>query len=411
MKIRFGKGKYSGVVRLPASKSISNRLLVLKQLYFPALEYFNLSTAHDTELMQRLVQNMGNSKDINVEDAGTVARFLLAMAALSEQTHHIFGTERMHQRPMTPLISSLREAGAEIVCLEKEGHLPVEIRGGNLQKDVIFIESGESSQFFSAMMMIAPSFKKPLKLIATGEKNSTSYIRMTLRMMQNLGLPVEMHENAFTSPPYSASTLPAPVYIENDWSSAAFFVELLSFLETGTVFQFPDLLPADLSVQGDAILADWAGWFGCDAQRQEDGMRFSKTGNFKELPNEINFADCPDLALPVITSLAAHKKSFFVTGVETLQFKESDRMTSLEAELNKCGVIFTCNESGYFIDGSSFKVYPNTKFSTYKDHRITMSLAMLAFFEPIEVEDPMNVRKSFSHFWDEVKNQGFDLQP
>lgn len=406
MKLRYSTTEPFQEIKLPASKSISNRLLILKHLYFPNLSLRNLSEANDTKVMQRLLDEFGQIQILDVEDAGTAARFITALAATVEDEHIIQGTERMHQRPMAALIEALRNLGTHIQCLEKEGFLPIHIKKGIPQTDEIEISTEESSQFFSALLMIAPALKITLKLKFIGLVHSAPYIEMTLSLMQNLGIPVSFIENGIQSYPFKPQTTEKSIHIENDWSSVAFFLEFLSFQKVGFSLKFEGLSAKGISVQGDAVLMDWAPLLGCEVIRDNAGITFVKRESVSNLPDVISFSNHPDLALPLITAWAAHKLVFDVNGTDTLKHKESDRLKALETELTKCGVIFTERENGVHIDGRAFHLPDKISFSTYKDHRMAMCLAMLACFGSIDIEEPEAVIKSFPTFWEQVKQIG-----
>ena len=406
MKLRHNPTETFQKIKLPASKSISNRLLVLKHLYFPKLSLRNLSDANDTKVMQRLLDEFEKKQILEVEDAGTAARFITALAATAQDEHIIQGTERMHQRPMAALIEALRNLGTHIQCIEKEGFLPIHIKKGTPKTEEIEISAEESSQFFSALLMIAPALKLPLKLKFIGSVHSAPYIEMTLSLMQNLGIPVSFLENGIQSNPFEPQKIKRSFHIENDWSSVAFFLEFLSFQEVGFTLNFEGLMSRNRSVQGDAVLMNWAPLLGCKAIQDKTGITFIKQKSISKLPDILNFSDHPDLALPLITAWVAHKKAFVVTGIETLKHKESDRIKALETELKKCGVIFTERGSNVHIDGSTFHLPEDISFSTFKDHRMAMSLAMLAFFGTVNIEEPEAVMKSFPAFWEQVKQIG-----
>jgi 3-phosphoshikimate 1-carboxyvinyltransferase len=406
MKLRYNPTETFQKIKLPASKSISNRLLVLKQLYFPKLSLRNLSEANDTKVMQRLLDEFGKKQILEVEDAGTAARFITALAATAQDEHIIQGTERMHQRPMAALIEALRNLGTHIQCLEKEGFLPIHIKKGTPKTEEIEISAEESSQFFSALLMIAPAFDQPLQLKFKGKVHSAPYIKMTLSLMQNLGIPISFIEDGIQSNPFEPQKIKRSFHIENDWSSVAFFLEFLSFQEVGFTLNFEGLMARNTSVQGDAVLMNWAPLLGCKAIQDKTGITFIKQKSISKLPDILNFSDHPDLALPLITAWAAQQHVFVVTGIETLKHKESDRIKALEIELKKCGVIFTERGDEIHIDGSAFHLPKNISFSTYKDHRMAMSLGMLAFFGNIDIEDPEVVMKSFPSFWEQVSQIG-----
>lgn len=391
---------------VPASKSISNRLLVLRHLYFPEMHITNLSDSNDTLVMQKLLSEIDQANMLDVQDAGTAARFILAVAAVQSVGVIIRGTARMHQRPMGPLINALKSIGSHIECLENEGHLPVKVTKGISKIDHLEVPSNESSQFFSALMMIAPALNQKIQLKTGDNALSRPYISMTGALMRELGMTIFEIDGGYTIESHAADPEMIHMVVENDWSSAAFLLEWLAFREIGTKVEIHGLSPFGISMQGDSILMKWAEWLGCEVLVENNGLTFVKSHSSIKLPKIIDFSDHPDLALPLITAWAALGCTFNISGVESLKHKESDRMRALETELAKCGVTFSQHDSFITIDGSAFSLKSGTVFSTYDDHRMAMSLAILAHFGDIEIENPDCVKKSFPSFWLELRQLG-----
>lgn len=391
-------------IELPASKSISNRLLVLKHLYFPDLHIAGLSEAADTSRMRSLLEEGALPEHIDVADAGTVARFITALAALDGQSHYISGSERMHERPMQDLIDALRSLGAHLRCTEKEGFLPLGVSPTALKGGSVSIETSQSSQFVSAMMMIGPALPIGLEIRLLGRKSSWPYIEMTARLMQNLGLRLEMSRDAiYMAPSEKRKSLSLNIEVERDWSSAAFFWVAAALMPDDVKLIFPGLSAPDNSIQGDAILAGFTEMLGLELFHFPHGLGLQKTATKPDVSDELNFEFCPDLALPVVSGLCALRKSFLVTGVHSLNAKESPRMDVLLEMMKVCSVrISRVNEVSFTFDASEFQLPANHVFKTYDDHRVAMSLGVLGLLGEVIMDNKDCVRKSFPGFWEEL---------
>jgi 3-phosphoshikimate 1-carboxyvinyltransferase len=400
-------------IDLPASKSISNRLLMLKHLYFPQLIIQNLSGANDTQLMQRALLDLKEAKTIDVEDAGTVARFILAAALFSEKELIITGTERMQARPIEELIEVLKTLGASITFIKKDLKLPFKITGisskikhtSNIQ---LSISTTKSSQFLSAILMIAPQLNQKVTIQLSGERNSWSYVEMTIQIMRSFGFIIDLNENTIVIEPFIPHLDIKTYKIENDWSAASFMVEILSHLPANTAFLFNNLHLSAISLQGDAVLSLWAQDLNLEYNFTNNNSIFEVIKSAVPFP-ERSFKNNPDLALPYLMSMVLQKKIFTIHHVESLQFKESDRMAAIKEELFKCNVHFTQCATGYIIDASLLEVKPYTEFNSHKDHRIAMSLAPLAMFAPITILNPEVVNKSFPMYWDVLRKLNFEV--
>lgn len=387
---------------LPASKSISNRALIINALAGGQSELHNLSDANDTQLMLRLV----NSKDhvIDVEDAGTTMRFLTAYFSVTNQQKILTGTARMKERPIGILVEALKNLGCEIEYLEKEGFPPHEIKKFDGQKtNTIKIRGDVSSQYVSALMMIAPVLPKGLTLILEGKIGSRPYIEMTASLMKHFSVDTNVGADyVFTT---HQTYKPLAFTVESDWSAASYWFAFTALAEQAEI-TLPKLLAN--SLQGDSVVVKIMERLGVNAHFQDGSFKLSKTSNAAEL--HWDFTHCPDLAQTVAVVCAAKNIKGHFTGLESLRIKETDRISALQNELRKIGadLIEENAETWTLIPTASL---PNVaSFATYKDHRMAMAFAPLSTLMDVEIEKPEVVRKSYPNFWNDMKNVGFVIQ-
>ncbi len=403
-------------INLPASKSLSNRALVLKQVIAAlspeTLTIQNLSDADDTVLMQAGLRI--REGEIDIKNAGTCLRFLTAYYAATPGTGITINcSQRMKERPLAALVDALKKLGAHITYLEKEGFAPLHIQGAVLSGGECIIDAVETSQFASALMMVAPLMKAPLQLSFKGAVSSYDYINMTANLMTQLGFAVaiEHHQNLLIRVDNNAGSLKTNTYtVEADWSSAAFVYEAAALAQTAKIF-----LPALTlhSMQGDCRIADLMLNFGVATTEVIGGIWVEKvSGPNADMAGEINLLNNPDLAPPLITIAAALGVLCRFTGLASLQVKESNRLMSLNQVLNRLGFHTT------IIDGDSLKTgaikTQNKKvdpiwIETENDHRLAMCFALLALTNVnIFLSEIASVIKSFPTFWVEMKKLGIE---
>lgn len=389
----------SGIIRnLPASKSISNRVLIIQALSQEQAPIHNLSEANDTQLMQRLIRSAETVLD--AEDAGTTMRFLTAYFAVNGLPKLLTGTERMKQRPIRLLVDALRELGAAIAYPEKEGYPPVKIQGPFFQKTSrIAIPGNVSSQYVSALLMIAPSLTDGLTLDLHGQVSSRPYIGMTLSLMRTFGAEVQWIENTIVVPPGKYHAVPYTV--EPDWSAAGYW-----FAFTALANQAEVTLPrlSVKSVQGDRVVVDMMELLGVRAEPRGDSLVLAP----KEHRNEFHwdFTDCPDLAQTVAVVCAAKGIHATFTGLESLKIKETDRTKALQQELAKLGAAFVEVSGGWHLSPAGQLPEQLPPIHTYLDHRMAMAFAPLCMLRPVQIEDPGVVKKSYPRFWQDVRSVG-----
>ena len=396
-------GILNGTVTPPASKSESNRALIIEALSGAGSKLENLSEANDTRVITRLLQEKAD--ELNAEDAGTVMRFMTAYLAVTGQQKTITGTARMQQRPIGILVEALRQLGAQIDYLGQEGYPPLAFRGidRNQQYPATLQVRGDiSSQYISALLMVAPLFPHGLTLELQGKVGSRPYIQMTLALMQHFGVQSDFTGNVIKVP---AQSYGRAIYtIESDWSGASYWYSMVALAKEARV-ALTGLRKA--SFQGDSAIADIMVNIGVKTEFVSQGVILTKTDTLK--PFSYDFSDCPDLAQTVAVVCAAKGIAAEMTGLESLRIKETDRIAALQQELRKIGG--DLEDLGQEI----FRVKPATgipgqpKFHTYEDHRMAMAFAPLGLLAPVEIEEPHVVRKSYPRYWENLAAMGFDL--
>lgn len=394
----------TGTVHLPASKSISNRLLVLQALSGHKLELIDLSRADDTLLLQQCLSDMHAGRQLWAGNAGTVARFMTALLAVTEGEWELRGDERMQQRPIAPLVDALRQCGADIQYGQQEGSLPLIIRGQSLPGGEVQLVSGISSQFASALLMVAPTFRNGLRLQLIPPVVSLPYLDMTLALMTQCGLKVHRDGNTLTVAP--SMVRPGVFHIENDWSSASFFYALTA-LAPASQLELPGLQPQ--SLQGDAVLSDWFAQLGVRSTFTEAGLTLAHQ---PAVINDItlDFTHHPDLFLPLAITCAGLGCGFTARGVETLVHKESDRLSAMASALRSLGFSLQFSRERFHLEAAEpwLQTQVPPTLDVCADHRLAMSLALLATrFPVIRLNNTEVVSKSFPGYFDTLGNLGF----
>lgn len=391
------------VTWLPASKSISNRALIINALAGGASELINLSDANDTQLMLRLVNSP--EKIIDAEDAGTTMRFLTAYFSITNQNKVLTGTSRMKERPIGILVDALRLLGVEIDYIEKEGYPPHEIkRFGGQKTNTIRIRGDVSSQYISALMMIAPVLPNGLTLELEGKVGSRPYIEMTAALMKHFNAACTLAEDKVTIPQQAYK--PASFAIESDWSAASYWFAFAAMASQAEIFL--PRLTLD-SLQGDSKIIKIMETLGVTAALDDGLLKLSKNESKKEI--YWDFTHCPDLAQTVAVICGATGVTGYFTGLESLRIKETDRIAALQNELRKIGADLIEEDTAHWTLVPSSGLPANASFQTYKDHRMAMAFAPLATFMDVSIENPNVVRKSYPNFWKDMVSFGFPINP
>ncbi|MBA3647730.1 MAG: 3-phosphoshikimate 1-carboxyvinyltransferase [Chitinophagales bacterium] len=390
----------NGIIHLSGSKSISNRVLIIEALMKADITKKNLSDSNDTIVLQQLLRSSGATFDAH--DAGTSFRFMTAFLAIKKGEWILTGSRRMKQRPISDLVKPLRKLGATIEYLEQENYPPLKISGGNIKGGRVAVQSGISSQFASALLMIAPCLEEGLTIELTGNVVSEPYIEMTLSLMKHFGINHTHSDNIIHVPPQKY--LPKDIYIESDWSAASYYYEMAAFSDKC------DLTLIGLlqnSFQGDAAIAALTENFGVKTTYGDARIHLTKTKPNNVFDFDLN--DQPDLAPALFVTCAGLSQKASFTGLEHLQYKESDREDALRKELEKCGITMARNDQEIHISGNF--VPCEYAFSTYLDHRMAMAFTPLAMVsEKIKIENPDVVKKSYPGFWEDIKKLGFEIE-
>jgi len=406
MQLSYNKNVLFGTYHLPASKSISNRLLVMRALGNSKVLFDNLSEAEDTYMMRlylSFIRTCAGSEiplSLDAHNAGTVFRFLVAFLSQREGRWLITGSERMRQRPVGALVDALRTLGADIRYSAKEGFPPLIIHGKKIKGGVVDLSASSSSQFVSALMLIAPYLPGGLTIRLTSKPVSAAYIHMTATLMQNFGAKVSFSNNEVhvSEGHYDVKK----TRIEPDWSAAAFWYEMVAF-QAGAQALLPGL--TENSVQGDRFLTEVFEQLGVQSHFTEEGLFISYTGKVAKTI-DFDFTNAPDIVPSVMAACAGLRVEGVFRGIEHLRIKESDRILSMQKELGKIGVkIIQMDQLYRLVPGERPRTAP--VFNSHGDHRMAMCLAPLAMkLGQVNIKNPEVVRKSYPGFWDELEKTG-----
>ncbi len=383
-------------IQLPASKSESNRLLILHALSNGNLKIVNFSTANDTLLLQKAL----NSKSliVNIDDAGTAMRFLTSFFAMRNEHKIVKGSDRMHQRPVSDLVEALHQIGFRINYLGQPGFPPIEIIPVNLESlnNKVSIDGSISSQFISSLMMIGASLPQGLEITITGEIASKPYILLTAELMRKAGIESSINFPVITiaKQEYKTTVLSAG----DDWTNAGYWFSLVA-LSTSAELILEGL--EEDSAQGDKVLLEWGSYFGVKSEFKQGALHISKMEKWNRDSLHFDFTPHPDLAQTIIVLCAAKGIQATFTGLNSLRIKETDRIAALQTELKKFDVELVEKENGIFTLEGIFVARPVT-IETYNDHRMAMCFAPLAVLTPITFTDPSVVLKSYPDFWVEM---------
>jgi 3-phosphoshikimate 1-carboxyvinyltransferase len=391
-------------IQLPRSKSISNRLLIMNELSNSSLAIEQLSDSEDTKALIAGLEQMHAGKPlIDVGDAGTAARFLCVLMAVKGFEGVLTGSPRMQERPMFALLDALKELGAQIECIQKQGYLPVRFTKSVLTGKDVEVRADISSQFTSALLMAGPYLPEGLNLHLTGDIASAPYIAMTLKLMEMCGVSCQWRGKVITVP--QVQYKPTRFVVEQDWSAAAPFYALCS-LAGASSFDFPGLNLSQL--QGDMKVVELFKQLGVSTLNIDGGLRIVGGGPVKSFV-EADFSECPDLAQSVMAVTAAHLSEGLFTGLHTLHHKETDRFQAMLAELENLGVS-TRNDGITTIRVGMGAPKKDPRIQTYHDHRMAMAFAAIApVTQQIEIENPDVVAKSFLGFWHELMKTGIEV--
>ena len=404
MNITLQKSKIAkeSIIKITGSKSESNRLLLLQALY-PNIEISNVSNSDDSRLMQKALSS--DSSTIDIHHAGTAMRFLTAYFSLQEGREiTLTGSSRMQERPIKDLVDALKDLGADISYQKNEGYPPLKIKGSTLNKHQVDLAANVSSQYISALLLIAPRLKNGLELTLNGEITSVPYIKMTLNLLEQIGVTISFIDNKITVQSLN-DVAPKKLVVESDWSSASYFYSIVALSDVGTKIELSSYKQS--SLQGDSVLSTIYKDFGVETTFNTTSITLTKVDN--QLNHvDYNLANAPDIAQTIAVTCLGLGVTCHLTGLRTLKIKETDRLVALKNEIEKFGTQVVISKDSLTIS----KVNPltiNVDVATYHDHRMAMAFAPLAIKGGFNIIEANVVTKSYPDFWNDLKKIGFNF--
>lgn len=390
-------------VRITGSKSETNRSLLLQALY-PQINIENLSNSDDGEVMQKGLKIA--TGEVDIHHAGTAMRFLTAYFASQPGKEVVLtGSERMQERPIKVLVEALRTLGADIQYVKNEGYPPLRIGGKKLEQSKVSLPANISSQYISALLLIAPSLPNGLELELVGKITSVPYIKMTLGLLEQIGIKTTFEGNTIVVLP-KTSVEDITLVVESDWSSASYFYSIVALCDVGTTIELSSY--KQNSLQGDSVLSKIYADFGVKTNFHGNQITLSKISN--EHPETVNYdlANAPDIAQTIAVTCLGLGMGCHLTGLHTLPIKETDRLAALQTELSKFGAqVAIDSESLTLQPANSLKT--GVAIDTYNDHRMAMAFGPLALRTDLIVNDAGVVSKSYPDFWRDLETLGFGI--
>jgi 3-phosphoshikimate 1-carboxyvinyltransferase len=410
LSLQLSEVHVSSTVSIAGSKSETNRLLLLQAL-FPNITLENTSNSDDSKVMVKALAAINHQPStdnhfIDILHAGTAMRFLTAYFAIQEGHEVVLtGSPRMKERTMQILVEALQELGADITYEEAIGFPPLRIKGKKLLNSKVSLRANVSSQYISALLLIAPKLENGLHLTLEGELTSAPYIQMTLDLLRQIGVKTTFDTKEITVTPSAVEVQPSTIIVESDWSSASYFYSIIALSKVGTQITLSSFKKN--SLQGDSALAEIYTSFGVETIFNEHNITLRKT-NLQLTTYNAQLNNTPDLAQTVIVTCFGLGIGCHLTGLHTLKIKETDRLKALEKELTKLGATVTTTEDSISLEPTT-AIHSNIKIETYNDHRMAMAFAPLALRVPITILDAAVVSKSYPNFWNDLKSIGFQI--
>jgi 3-phosphoshikimate 1-carboxyvinyltransferase len=409
---------FQAQIAITGSKSETNRLLLLQAL-FPNITLANTSNSDDSEVMMKaLLPNTEhvtpntpnlepNTQLIDIHHAGTAMRFLTAYFAVNEGCDVVLtGSPRMKERPIKVLVEALQQLGAQISYENEEGFPPIRIKGQKITNNKVSIPANVSSQYISALLLIAPKLQNGIELTLVGEITSIPYIKMTLALLNEIGVETDFNENVIIVKPKTQNPKPKTLIVESDWSSASYFYSIVALANEGTTIELSSY--KENSLQGDSALVEIYAKMGVETHFEENKIKLVKQPNFAFETLNLDLNNTPDIAQTIVITCLGLGIGCHLTGLHTLKIKETDRLEALRIELTKLGAnISVTNDSLILV--ATKEINSNVKIATYNDHRMAMAFAPLALKVPIIIENAEVVSKSYPDFWEDLKNIGFKI--
>lgn len=400
LTLRHQSGNLHGRIQITGSKSESNRMLLLQALY-PQITLDNLSNSDDTVAMKSGLESDKNMVDIG--HAGTSMRFLSAYySTLENQEKILTGSSRMQERPIGVLVDALRQLGADISYLKNEGYPPLLIKGKRLTASEVRLSANISSQYITALMLIAPSLPDGLRIYLEGKITSIPYIEMTLSLLHKIGVDAifsEQHIQVFPKKDITQITHA----VESDWSSASYYFSMVALAKEADVSL--STYKKD-SLQGDRVLMDVYQQFGVKSSIENNTLALKKQ-TMGSTHVQLDLSDAPDIAQTIAVTCYGLGLSCSLTGLHTLKIKETDRLVALQNELSKLGATIEITDKSLHLHKRTNPIRPNVLIETYHDHRMAMAFAPLGLLVPIRIQDADVVTKSYPGFWKDLEQNGF----
>ena len=397
--------RQKSAVRISGSKSKTNRLLLLQAL-FPNLVVENSSDSDDSEVMAKAL--LSDDEVIDIHHAGTAMRFLTAYFALQENREVVLtGSARMKERPIKILVDALRQLGSAITYEENEGFPPIRIKGKKLAENKVSLSANVSSQYISSLLLIAPQLENGLELTLEGEITSVPYIKMTLALLNEIGVETTFSGNKITVSNLSLISNPLSLTVESDWSSASYWYSIVALSEIGTEIKLSSY--KQNSLQGDSVLAEIYKDFGVETTFKANTILLRKTEDSKAEIGNLDLNNSPDIAQTIAITCFGMGIGCHLTGLHTLKIKETDRLLALKTELEKLGANVSVTDESLTLEASD-TILRTISIKTYQDHRMAMAFAPLALRVPIIIEEAEVVSKSYPAFWDDLKSVGFEME-
>ena len=403
MLLKKSKIKAFSRLQITGSKSESNRALLLQALY-NKLTIQNLSNSDDSKMMKNALSS--KATNIDIHHAGTAMRFLTAYFAVNMgKTTILTGSERMQQRPIKILVDALNSLGADIGYIKNEGYPPLLIKGRQLSKKIVYLKSDISSQYISALLLIAPSLKNGLELHLEGKITSLPYIKMTLALLDEMGVETKFEGDVIEVLPLS-NQVSKIFTVESDWSSASYYYSILALSPVGTQIDLSDYKSE--SLQGDAVLRNIYKKLGVDSSFSGTILSLKKVQRPLPACLALDLSDTPDIAQTIVVSCLGLEIDCDLTGLHTLKIKETDRLLALKNEIKKLGTELKITDNSLHLNNVA-SLNCDVHIATYNDHRMAMAFAPLALRASLYIENAEVVSKSYPNFWEDLKSLGFKL--
>jgi len=394
-------------IQITGSKSEANRLLILQAL-FEGLKIDNLSNSDDSQVLQKALKS--SSDVIDIHHAGTAMRFLTVYFSIQENSEIVLtGSSRMQERPIGVLVNALRMLGADISYEENEGYPPLRIKGKQLLKSEVSLKANVSSQYISALLLIAPVLKNGLELSLEGEITSIPYINMTLALLNQMKVKTSFEGNVVKVHPVvqnSEFKVERLITVESDWSSASYFYSIIALSEVGQSITLSSY--KEDSLQGDSSLVNIYKEFGVTTTFEKNQIRLTKEGECSSQSLNFELNNSPDIAQTIAVSCFGLGVACDLYGLHTLKIKETDRLEALKIELEKLGATVSITEESLHLKSAS-TIKNNVSIDTYQDHRMAMAFAPLALKTSLKINEAEVVSKSFPSFWTDLKSLGIQI--